>query len=370
MEHISPMQTRDFLWQMCMANGTLDFEKFRNYECVKQQQKLVAEYGKYLNDPMNQEVIDYWAEAGVKKFYYPEDLDSCKDIHDSHVYSILGPINPEEGKKYPVVYFSHGGGAIYFDTEMYGLAENIQKDPFYLVCPNIYGSKEFDRIIDAMMANGFPIDESRIYAMGFSGGSGSTADVAIGSPKRVAGVALIPGSNAINQVHMDHLSEDFDKYPEMSVATIFVGGMADGGDHWPLVDRISFNNFNAWMDQVCKVTDLAPITKELSDELIATTNDNIEKFFGLHFHHTYMEEIDGLYVYVADNMNADGTAGARFVSIENYPHGVFPIFFAIAWAYLSKFKKNPETFKSECKVNKIDFRTWRSVDGEELEHGF
>lgn len=359
MIHIKIVETGKFHWQMGYANGEFDVDEFIQKEGIRHQQELRKEYEKYMDEPMHSIITEYWKEIGVKKDLYPGDLATVSNRRDSNYYSVLGPMELEEGRNYPVIYFSHGGGDESFHAETYGVAEYIQKEPFFYVCPNRWGAEEFERILDELLTNGYPIDESRVYAMGFSGGSASTAEIAVHSPMRVTAVALIPGANALNQVRLQENLNVFIENRSLHVPTIFIGGASDGGDSWPLVDDCSFDNYNHWMKHVAGVKDFAQMSKTDSDNLTRKSKDFVERNFGLRFHKTYINEWNGEFIYVGDFLNEDGACIARFASVKGYPHGVYPVFTGIAWEYLKELRKDTKTGKVVYPIPEMDFRTRR-----------
>lgn len=357
-EKYSPGHYMDFNWQMCYANEYLDlnwFLKCRGYHDVE---LLTKEYLKYKGDPMNPYILNYWADLGIRKDYYPCDIDTAKSRREPHHYSVLGPVEWKE-KKYPVIYFCHGGGQDAFEAECYGLAERIPEDEFFYVSPNQYGAEEFDRILKEMTENGYPIDTSRIYVFGFSGGSGSAAEIALKCPKQVAGVTLIPGPNAFNQTDRKNAVQEFAENPELKMPLICIGGNCDGGDRWPLVDDTSYANFNFWMQEVCKAHGYQPVGREEAEALMKESPSKVQQSFGLKFDKAYINEIEDTFCYVGDYMLEDGTAIARFCSVAGMPHGAFPMYTGVAWSFLKKFSRNTETGKLEYRAQNMDFRTRR-----------
>ncbi len=362
MEHIRLGHMMDFTWQMSWASGNFDLERFMKSAENRKLQELQQEYRKYMDDPMNDEIVRYWADVGVKKDFYPCDLETARSRRDAHHFSVLHPMEWEKGRKYPVVYFCHAGGQDAHEAEIYGMAERMREEPFLYVCPNRYGPEEFVRIMGELEAQEYPIDPARIYVMGFSGGSGSAAEIALAYPEKIAGAALMPGPNAFNQISLSGVPEAYKTNPELRMPVICIGGTCDGGDLWPLVDDVSFENLNRWLEQVAKVPDYQATSRSMAEELLQN-GDSVQKQFGLPFHKTYINEAAGEYVYVGDYLAGDGTAIARFCSVYGLPHGVFPVFLAIAWEYLKKFQRDPGSGALLYNVPNMDFRTRRPAAG-------
>ena len=358
MEAYKPGHYMDFTWQMCYASEYFDLKWFLNSKSARAVRLLTEEYLRYKDDPMNPYIVGYWADRGIVKDYCPCDIDTASSRRQAHHYSVLRPAKQED-KPCPVVYFCHGGGQDAFEAECYGMAERIAEDGFLYVCPNQYGPEEFKRILQEMRDNGYRLDESRIYVMGFSGGSNSAAEIALACPETVAGAALIPGPNAFNQMHLETVPAAFLENKHLRVPVICIGGRCDGGDSWPLVDDTSYQNLNHWMQHVSKIPGYEPISLSKALTLKESSPSSVEQAFGLHFDRAYINEVEDTYCYVGDYLADDGVAIARFCSAEGLPHGVFPAFTGLAWAFLQKFSRNTKTGALEYPVPDVDFRTWR-----------
>jgi len=365
METIKAPHVMDFTWQMGFADGDFDVEGFLKSDEYRQMKKLSEEYGPYKFDPMNEAVLSHWESLGLKKDYYPGDLEKAKSRREAKYYSVIRPAVYEEGKTYPVIYFCHGGGQESFDAEAYGIAERIQEDPFLYVCPNVYGPEEFRRILEEMSENGYPIDLSRVYVMGFSGGSGSALEIASACPTEVAGAACFPGANAFNQIRVDELGKTFAEDAALRMPLVCVGGASDGGDRWPVADEIGAAHLNYWLQNMAKIPDYAPLSLE---EMCASAGKNrVELFFGQRFTKSYVNKEGGhhgeaeRFIYTGDYLAEDGCVMARFCAVHGLPHGIYPLFVSIAMAYLKKFSRDPESGALQYRLPPIDFRTFRPV---------
>lgn len=363
MEYMKAPHMMDFSWQMSFADGSFDVESFVQSQEYLKLKRLSEEYGQYKFDPMNEAVVSHWAAIGLQKDYYPGDLELVGNRREAKYYSVIHPLSYEAGKTYPILYFCHGGGQESFDAEAYGIAERIPEEPFLYVCPNMYGPEEFKRILGEMKANGYPADYSRIYVMGFSGGSASALEIAAACPYDVAGVACFPGANAFNQVDVSGLGKIYAENSEIRMPLICVGGTADGGDRWPLADEIAAEHLNYWLLHAAKIPAYEPLS--IRDMQSANGKDRVETYFGQHFCKSYINKEGGHdgepehFVYTGDYLAEDGCVMARFCGVRGLPHGIYPIFVSIAWAYLKKFSREAESGKLIYKLPDIDFRTRR-----------
>ena len=368
MEYIKSPHMMDFTWQMSFADGSFDVGGFLQSQEYLQLKKLSEEYGQYKLDPMNEAVLAHWVDIGLQKDYYPGNLEQTRNRREAKYYSVIRPANYEEGKSYPVIYFCHGGGQESFDAEAYGIAERIVEEPFLYVCPNVYGPEEFERIMNELKAAQYPVDESRVYVMGFSGGSGSALEIAAACPRMVAGVACFPGANAFNQVDVNGLGSSYAENPDLRMPLVCVGGTSDGGDRWPLADEIAADHLNYWLTHMAKIPGYEPTSYD--DMNTSVGKDRVETFFGQRFTKTYVNKEGGhngepgRFVYTGDYMADDGCVMARFCSVWGLPHGIYPIFVSVALAYLKKFSRDPESGKLIYKLPPMDFRTHRPVAGQ------
>ena len=95
------------------------------------------------------------------------------------------------GETFALLLCFHGGGdhPIY-EAESVGWAQLAIDNNIIMVAPNGSSStgEEFNALIDYMIDK-YPVDTSRIYAAGFSGGARSTLALSNAYPERLAAVA-------------------------------------------------------------------------------------------------------------------------------------------------------------------------------------
>lgn len=93
------------------------------------------------------------------------------------------------GETFPLMMCFHGGGdhPIY-EAESVGWAQMCIDHNVIMVSPNGSGAEEFGKLMDYMIEK-YPVDISRIYAGGFSGGANSTLQLSNAYPERLAAVA-------------------------------------------------------------------------------------------------------------------------------------------------------------------------------------
>jgi hypothetical protein len=323
-----------------------DEEAFRQTESGRgyvENQSLMQKYP----DPMQQEVLDYWANLGIKKELFDADRDD-----GIFRYGVHTPLVMTEGETYPLIYFSHGGMGNPYSAECTGYSRLVAREKVILVYPHNGGFSneetmtEFPRIMAALKEKGYPIDWSRVYAAGFSAGSDATETIGTLWPEMVAAVAPCPGSNAMYNSLCRVTEEAYEKAIPLQVPMICVGGTQDEGDAYPFPDQECFDNFNIWMEKIAKVSNYRPISLEESKDLIRTTDDPAKKAVGVDFAHTYTVSKEGRDWYVGEFFNAQGIVNVRFVVGEGVPHITTNASVDFVWDFLKHWSRNPETGES------------------------
>lgn len=300
------------------AKGTFDPEIFKNSAYGKNALQMQEIYNKYATTPMHPDVLTYWEEKGAKKELYEEGTPGA--------WSVFTPVDMDMTKKYPLIYCSHGGGDDIFLAETYGYTELVQ--PMQVICvypqngdfANRQIETEFPRILYELEAKGYPIDCSRVYAVGFSAGSVASLRLAMSEPKALAGIAAVPGSNSFRGGLLTKLLPDYAKNYGYQMPLMCIGGTQDGGDSFPLEEDAYYHNINLWMQNVAKVKDFAPHSLAMAQDLMTSSCDTVKRTFGLNFHQTWIEYAEETFWYCGEFYGHKGEAVARFIGIDGLPH--------------------------------------------------
>lgn len=117
----------------------------------------------------------------------------------------------DSDETFPLLLCFHGGGdhPIY-EAESVGWAQLAIDNDIIMVAPNGSSStgEEFNALIDYMIEK-YPVDTSRIYAAGFSGGARSTLTLSNAYPERLAAVAP---QSCVSGPSYEPLLENLDAY--------------------------------------------------------------------------------------------------------------------------------------------------------------
>lgn len=315
-------------------------EQFEHSECGRNIEKYFKLFYQY-PDETDPFIYKYWAGKGIKKELF--DADKNDGVNK---YSVFSPIDVEKGKKYPVLYYSHGGMRPIYEAEFTGFNQLIPIEKFIAVYPNNGGPSnedvitEFPRIIKELEIKGYPIDRRRIYASGFSSGSDATESIATCWPEMVAAVSPSPGSNAMRNSFLRGGKQFYEKNLDLQVPFICVGGTADFGDKYPFSVQECYDNYNIWMEVVAKVANFSHLTMEKSQRLAVTSDDPSIKACGLEFQRTYIEHFEGTDWYFGEFFDKGGIVVARYVMGNGVPHRTTGSHAEVVWDFLKHFSRN------------------------------
>lgn len=323
---------------------------------VRELQKMWRAYAGY---GMHPTVVKYWAEKGIRKEAF--DMEREKGIY---AYAVFTPMNLKPGKKYALIYVCHGGGEDFYQAETYGFAQMVATENFICVCANNgrmgpngdnqYVKTEFPRIINELLEKGYPIDTGRIYVTGFSSGSDACDTLATNWPKMIAAVGPCPGPNSFKNAYEYEDPSIYEEVARYKMPIICVGGTADVEDHFPFDYPWSYENYAIWINQIAGIGHYQPMTYDESRALIASSDDPVEKNFGLKFDRTYVRKMEGTTWYFGEYLLPSGVVGAKMVCGQDKPHIHVGSDAPLIWNFFKHFSRDPETFASVYTPDVVD----------------
>lgn len=299
------------------------------------------------NDPA---VYQYWEDLGIKKELHDGDDEDRK-------WSTFTPLEAYEeenaDKEYPVLFVFHGNNNPIYLVESWGYAQLCAEEEFICVMPwaknggksedpeqeGVFLDEEMDRILEILREE-YPIDESRIYATGFSLGGRSTVLQALHYPNMFAAIGVggqhlagVSGESTIPEEKWDALKE---------TPVIQMAGTNDRNHHFPYGQKgdTQIDALNRWFD-------INGIDWEFTAEEcleIADTSENLaERKLGLKSDDTYIQYYDGTQYYTADYYNEDNINMMKIIAIEGMPHWLSGSFARIVWNFLKQYARDTET---------------------------
>lgn len=330
------------------------------------------------------EVIAYWAKRGmVKEFhgedkvmswteyeaktgYHWEDTENQAPQNRHKLWNSFVPVSAfreeNQGRKYPAVVVLHGGFNPISVIDGWGWVQEAARREWIVIVPSI----ELDDIIEEILKEAktlYPIDESRVYACGFSYGGFMSNLLGMKRPDLFAAVAPCgaPISNGFCEKALGPEPQTpFDGKPRaaemgtyMPVMNIY--GELDGF-RFPFYDFKSYftgesgtkdliDGINVW----ARVNNAPEIA--LEDVMALKGREDIspeEKHIGLPLSPDCRETVerDGITSYIASLKSADGVARVRVMCTMNMPHWPTPEMSRQAFEFFSHFSRNPESGES------------------------
>lgn len=307
-----------------------------------------------------------WSEYEANTGYHWEDPEQRGPQNNFKKWNSFVPVSafrPENrGRKYPAVVVLHGGFNPIGIIDGWGFVQEAAKREWIVLVPAI----ELDDIIDEVLAEAkrlYSIDESRIYAAGFSYGGFMSNLLGCKRPDVYAAVAPCgaPISNGyVDQAMGPEPQTPFDGKPRAAalhtyMPVINIAGNLDG-NRFPLYDyQVSVpwqpdlqglvDGINTWarvngapeiaLDEVLALKG----RKDISEE---------ERYLGLPLAPDCRRTVvaDGITNYIGDLKSADGVTRVRIMCEMNMPHWPTPEMSRQLFAFFSHFRRDPATKES------------------------
>ena len=334
------------------------------------------------------EVIAYWAKQGmVKEFhgqddvmswteyeaktgYHWEDVNHVAPQNARKLWNSFVPVSafrPEnKGRKYPTVVVLHGGFNPISIIDGWGWVQEAARREWIVIVPSL----ELDDIVEEILEKAkalYPIDESRIYACGFSYGGFMSNLLGNKRPDIFAAVAPC-GAPISNGYCEGTVGPDpqtaFDGVPRAIAMNTYMPVMNIYGN----LDGFRFPFYNIkTRDDVPASIAVTPKTvvdginswarvnhaKEIALEDVMALKDSTtctveEKNIGMPLEPGCGETIqrDGLTHYIGSLKSEDGIVRTRIMCSMNMPHWPTPEMSRQAFEFFSHFSRDPETKES------------------------
>ena len=329
-------------------------------------------------------VIAYWAKRGMVKEFHGEDVPMSWTEYEANTgyhwrdvnneapqnrfkrwnsfvpVSAFDPANKD--RRYPVVVVLHGGFNPISVIDGWGWVQEAAKREWIVIVPSI----ELDDIIEEILNEAkklYPVDESRIYACGFSYG-GFMSNL-LGNKRPDLFAAVAPCGAPISDGYCEEAigpepQKPFDGKPRaiemgtyMPVMNIY--GNLDGF-RFPFYNFTSFfTGENGAKDLIDGINSWARVNhvKEISlDEVMALKGrEDIsieEKNIGLPLEPDCRETVarDGIVSHIASLKSEDGIVRMKIMCQMNMPHWPTPEMSRQAFSFFAHFSRDPKTKES------------------------
>lgn len=339
-------------------------------------------------DERSPAVMAYWAKRGMVKEYHGEDEPVDWDAYaaktgyrwhaEAHntpqnatkLWTSYVPVSAFDEKnkdrKYPLLFVLHGANNNIFLVEGWGFVAEAAKREWIVIVPAL----EVDDFILDILEQAkklYPVDESRVYAAGFSYGGWCANRLGNRYPELFAAVA--PCGTAMDNAYHAGDTEDreplppFDGVPRALALNIYMPiincyGECDG-------NRFPFYNYHGRafglsrmatpQDLVDGVNSWARVNHapeiELADVMALKDRTDItdaEREVGLPLapgcSNTFTS--DGVRFHTADLKSEDGIVRTRILAEMNIPHWPTPEMIRQIFAFFAHFSRDTQTAQS------------------------
>ena len=339
-------------------------------------------------DERSPEVMAYWAKRGMVKEFHGYDVPMDWDEYEKKtgyrwaaekydlkqnehkIWTSFVPVsafNPENaGQKYPVVFALHGAENNIFLVEGWGFVQEAAKREWIVIIPSL----ELDDILEEILNEAktlYPVDDSRVYAAGFS--YGGWASNRLGNQRPDIFAAVGPCGAGIDNAYHEGSSDDREPIPPFDgvpralklntyMPIINIAGNLDG-KRFPIYDFKGrkfglgymetpedwVNCINSWakvnnapeldINQIMALKGRNDIPEADRDIGLPLTPDCRETFVA-----------DGVTYHAADIKSRDGISRTRLVCAMNIPHWPTPEMARLLYDFFSRFSRDPITKES------------------------
>jgi len=317
--------------------------------------RLIAQRMEVMSRPEgSQEDRDYWAnyEKGLRKEIHGEGLDKWASF-----VPLAAETDPE--RKFPLIFCLHGAHNPIQLTESYGVIQVAAREECVVIAPENENWTNIERLLNWAKEN-LPVDESRVYAIGYSFGGFMSSRNVLAHPEVFAGVGMggmlfagkVSAHDLDGQAYEAYeLTEEMlAKAEQLGVpAALFMGEnemlrllplwknpegeVQDGAIPLQSGDKqTAFNNFR-------RVGQCAPTTFLTEGE----SGEGVAEHIGAKFERTEIREYHGRRYFIGDSVKPDGECLFRTVACEKMVHWPTVMFAELVWEHISKYARDTET---------------------------
>lgn len=326
----------------------VDIDSFINSELGKRTAELWYPYMVWYTDPMAPGLLDYWLSQGLVKEAYEASEG------ESPAYFVYSPVGAKEGgEKLPLIILNHGGGERAYQTEVFGFCQIAAEEGIILAASEDFSPAGNEKMLSAVLRD-YPVDTTRIYIVGSSGGGNNAENFAVSHAETVAACAVMDQPVSLATRWWKPEAGDLETIKEIGLPLVYVGGTADMYGLYGIHEREFFatsegaepqfiTGWNTLMDVFGISGKELTLEKryELADSPDATP---CEYYTGYPFDNVADADTTGTSpVYIC---TMDATDDLELVLTVNRAHMPSGHDAEHVWAFLSRYARDPETKKS------------------------
>ena len=234
------------------------------------------------------------------------------------------------GETFPLMLCFHGGGDHpLYEAESVGWAQLAIDENIIMVSPNGSGAEEFNKLLDAMI-NKYPVDISRVYAGGFSGGARSTLALSNAYPQRLAAVA--PQSCVSGPFYSDLLEALGDYDYDLDLPICVVGQGLE-------TESTNFDGQYVWHDAIAgiwQLNEIAPFEGQIDYAKYPYWGFPVEDEIRISVPY-------GFALWQGFNYDENGVPLLCLMHSEGTTHTHYPAYAANIWNWFKQFARDTKT---------------------------
>lgn len=267
------------------------------------------------------DTISHWAEQGIEKKLWNTTTPELR-------WASYAPAEARGSmEKWPVIFAFHGNLNTIMTSEGFGFVHRCREDRYLVVCPEVRNSdpdsaeEQLEHMLSALEQEGYPIDRSRIYAVGMSKGGCCAMLTGLRCSDRIAAVAAHGSSFALKKDAPMGLSAQ-DLLNQGTALPLYLAVGEFDMEQAPM-NADTLTGLNVWL-------------QVLGCNTIQHGSDGLLQLSGASFYQAQVDELD---YDIYDFANNTGHVLCRLSAIHNFPHWTAPSFAELSWAFLQQFRR-------------------------------
>ena len=297
---------------------------------------------------------EYWLhyEKGLRKEVHSQVLEKWASY-------VPVAAEREPHRKFPLIFCLHGAHNPIQLTESYGVMQLAAKEECVVIAPE---NENLEKILSLLKfaKSHFPVDERRIYAIGYSFGGFMASRLALERPELFAGIGIggmlfagdVCGHELDGQLYPAYqlTQEMMQRVEKLEIPILLFMGEYEMLNLLPL-----------WRNPEQQVKDgvipLASSDKQSAFNrlrqaggCVSTTflkegeeADPVEMAIGARFERTEIREYHGRKYFLGDSVKSDGTCLFRTVACEKMIHWPTTSYAPLVWEQIGKYARDLDT---------------------------
>ncbi|MDO4272257.1 MAG: hypothetical protein Q4D16_01185 [Eubacteriales bacterium] len=334
-------------------DARVDLDKFINSALGKKTAELWYPHMAWSDDQMDEGLLNYWKNIGLSKEAYYDETEGDEGITGD--YFVYSPVDAKEsGKEYPMIVLFHGGGEAAYQVETFGFCQIAASEGVILVAQEETGDDENTNKIIEAVKEAYPVDSSRIYAVGSSGGGNNSMRFSVTNLKEIAACAVMDQPVSLATRWWAAEEENVAEMQEYVLPMVYVGGTADMYGLHGMQDREFFETSEGAEDQFISGWNSVMDAFNVSDKTLTAEqryayadapSNEAELYDGYPFDNVVDVDSTGTSpVYKCTMNDTEDLCLYLAVNRAHMPSGYDA---ENIWSFISQYKRNLDTGKSE-----------------------